>query len=93
MASVRTLVEVERAHILEALQRVGLVVGGQNGAAARLGLARTMLLHRMKKLGLFRHANATSGNDAAAVGLGKPKEQPHAEWKIAESISSYEKIA
>jgi formate hydrogenlyase transcriptional activator len=85
---VRTLEEAERAHILEALQRVGWVVGGQNGAAARLGLARTTLLHRMKKLGLYRYANA-----APAVDPGKLREHRHAEWKTAESISAFERIA
>jgi formate hydrogenlyase transcriptional activator len=47
-----TLADSERAHILEALREVNWVVGGHRGAAARLGLARTTLLHRMQKLGI-----------------------------------------
>jgi formate hydrogenlyase transcriptional activator len=51
-AASRTLVEAERAHILEVLRQVGWVVGGRRGAAVRLGLPRTTLLHRMHKLGI-----------------------------------------
>jgi formate hydrogenlyase transcriptional activator len=49
---VRTLAEAERAHILEALHESGGVVAGRNGAAVRLGVARTTLLYRMHKLGI-----------------------------------------
>jgi formate hydrogenlyase transcriptional activator len=48
----RTLKDAERDHILEVLRQVGWVVGGQRGAAVRLGLPRTTLLHRMQKLGI-----------------------------------------
>jgi formate hydrogenlyase transcriptional activator len=48
----RTLADAERAHILEVLREVDWVVGGRRGAAARLGLPRTTLLHRMQKLGI-----------------------------------------
>ncbi|HTC35173.1 MAG TPA: sigma 54-interacting transcriptional regulator [Bryobacteraceae bacterium] len=48
----RTLKDAERAHILEVLRQVDWVVGGQRGAAVRLGLPRTTLLHRMHKLGI-----------------------------------------
>jgi len=51
-AASRTLVEAERAHILEVLRQVDWVVGGHRGAAVRLGLPRTTLLHRMHKLGI-----------------------------------------
>jgi hypothetical protein len=47
-----TLAQAERDHILEVLKRVGGVVGGRDGAAARLGLPRTTLLYRMRKLGI-----------------------------------------
>jgi formate hydrogenlyase transcriptional activator len=42
----RTLEEVECEHILQVLQETNWVVGGQQGAAARLGLRRTTLLSR-----------------------------------------------
>ncbi|WP_158305910.1 sigma 54-interacting transcriptional regulator [Anaeromyxobacter sp. Fw109-5] len=50
----RTLQEVEREHILGALQEAKWVIGGPNGAAARLGLRRTSLMYRMEKLGIAR---------------------------------------
>jgi formate hydrogenlyase transcriptional activator len=49
-----TLKDVERDHILRALTISNWVVGGPNGAAARLGLNRTTLNHRMRKLGITR---------------------------------------
>jgi formate hydrogenlyase transcriptional activator len=48
-----TLKEVERAHILATLKETGWVIAGPNGAAARLGMRRTTLQFRMKKLGIF----------------------------------------
>jgi formate hydrogenlyase transcriptional activator len=53
-ASRQTLEEVERAHILQALRDTHGVIGGPQGAAARLGLRRTSLLYRMEKLGIPR---------------------------------------
>lgn len=50
----RTLADAERAHIITALGETNWVVGGRNGAAARLGLPRTTLIARMQKLGIFR---------------------------------------
>jgi formate hydrogenlyase transcriptional activator len=52
-----TLQESERALIQRTLQECGWVIGGPKGAAKRLGLKRTTLLSRMKKLGLSRPAN------------------------------------
>src|SRR5207248_7062906 len=47
-----TLEAAEREHILRVLREAGGVVGGPNGAAARLGLKRTTLISRMQKLGI-----------------------------------------
>jgi len=47
-----TLQEAERVHILRALEETKWMVGGPHGAAIRLGLNRTTLLARMKKLGI-----------------------------------------
>ena len=44
----------QRAVILTALRKTGWVIGGQRGAAARLGLKRTTLITKMKKLGISR---------------------------------------
>ena len=49
---VRTLADADRAHIVATLRRTNGVVGGRNGAATRLGLKRTTLIARMKKLGM-----------------------------------------
>jgi formate hydrogenlyase transcriptional activator len=51
-SSARTLVEAEREHILSALKATGGKVGGPKGAAARLGMKRTTLQSRIKKLGI-----------------------------------------
>lgn len=53
-ASSATLEFMERTHILNVLKETNWVVGGQNGAAARLGLNRSTLNHRMRKLGITR---------------------------------------
>jgi formate hydrogenlyase transcriptional activator len=49
-SSNRTLAQAQRDHILEVLRKSGWVVGGRDGAAARLGVPRTTLLYRMRKL-------------------------------------------
>ncbi len=49
-----TLETAERDHILKALRESQGVLAGPQGAAARLGLKRTTLQHRMKKLGITR---------------------------------------
>jgi formate hydrogenlyase transcriptional activator len=52
----RTLEAADRAHILEALQASGWILGGPDGAAERLGLKRSTLQFRMKKLGITKPA-------------------------------------
>jgi transcriptional regulator with GAF, ATPase, and Fis domain len=47
-----TLEQAERSHILQTLLRTEGVVGGSNGAAARLGLKRTTLISMMRRLGI-----------------------------------------
>jgi formate hydrogenlyase transcriptional activator len=47
-----TLEDAERSHIVQTLLETAGVVGGQKGAAARLGLPRTTLIAKMKRLGL-----------------------------------------
>src|ERR1700746_1462025 len=49
-----TLTDSTRASILQALRASGWVVAGPDGAAARLGLKRTTLIAKMKKLGISR---------------------------------------
>jgi formate hydrogenlyase transcriptional activator len=49
-----TFTDSTRALILRALQAAGWIIGGPDGAAARLGLKRTTLIAKMKKLGISR---------------------------------------
>jgi len=48
------LKEVDRALILQALEAACWMIGGPEGAAAKLGLKRTTLFYKMKKLGISR---------------------------------------
>ncbi len=50
----RTLEEAERAHILTTLKETRWVLSGPNGAAIRLGMNRSTLQFRMKKLSIVR---------------------------------------
>jgi transcriptional regulator of acetoin/glycerol metabolism len=52
--SSQTVEETERAHILAVPEKTQWKLSGPNGAAARLGLHRTTLQFRMKKLGIVR---------------------------------------
>jgi formate hydrogenlyase transcriptional activator len=45
-----TLEEAEREHVLRALRESNWVIAGPNGAAARLGMKRTTLAYRIRKL-------------------------------------------
>lgn len=49
-----TLADAERTHIIQALTQTNGVLAGKHGAAARLGMKRSTLQHRMKKLGISR---------------------------------------
>ena len=53
-----TLDEAERLHILETLKKTRWVLSGPRGAAQRLGINRSTLQFRMKKLGIERPALA-----------------------------------
>jgi transcriptional regulator with GAF, ATPase, and Fis domain len=49
-----TLAEAERNLILQVLQDTDWVLGGPKGAAIRLGVKRTTLLYKMRRLGIER---------------------------------------
>jgi formate hydrogenlyase transcriptional activator len=49
-----SLADAEREHILGALRETGGVLGGPEGGAARLGMKRSTLYKKMKKLGISR---------------------------------------
>jgi formate hydrogenlyase transcriptional activator len=51
---IETLHEADRRHIVAALEQSNWVLAGPNGAAARLGVKRSTLQFRMRKLGIVR---------------------------------------
>ncbi|HEY2819764.1 MAG TPA: sigma 54-interacting transcriptional regulator [Candidatus Acidoferrum sp.] len=62
------LAEVERDHILRVLEASDWVVGGRNGAAERLGMKRTSLVYRMRKLRISRPQVLRSKAAASSYG-------------------------
>jgi transcriptional regulator with GAF, ATPase, and Fis domain len=64
-----TLRDSERALILQALEEVGWVIGGPKGAAAKLGLKRTTLIHKMQKLEISRPRLQSSQDDVLGPAL------------------------
>lgn len=62
----QTLQQAERTHILAILKETNWVLSGPNGAATRLGMNRSTLQFRMKKLGIMR-----ASVDASSVGSGE----------------------
>ena len=72
-----TLEDAERSHILQTLQQTGGVVGGPNGAAARLGLRRTTLISKMRRLGItFGRGAALPEQPAASVPTAEDPSHP-----------------
>lgn len=65
-AGVGTLADADRAHIKATLRDTNWRVGGPNGAAARLGVNRTTLISRMRKLGIGRETAGQSAEQSDA---------------------------
>jgi formate hydrogenlyase transcriptional activator len=59
-SALKTLEDVERAHICAVLQQTRGVIEGSNGAAKTLGMHPNTLRHRMDKLGIKRSAHRIS---------------------------------
>jgi formate hydrogenlyase transcriptional activator len=59
-SDVRTLAEADREHIVETLNQTNWLIGGQDGAAVRLGLPRTTLIYKMRKLGIEARRSASA---------------------------------
>jgi formate hydrogenlyase transcriptional activator len=70
-----TLRDSEHTLILQTLAAVGWVIGGPTGAAAKLGLKRTTLIHKMKKLGISR-PRPQSSQDVMRPALQGPEPLP-----------------
>jgi len=72
-----TLDEAVRSQILQTLQQTEGVVGGPNGAAARLGLVRTTLIAKMKRLGISGAKLRVAG---ASSSVGPNLRRPNGDW-------------
>ena len=68
-SSMAALEDSDRALILDTLEQAGWIVGGPRGAAGKLGLKRTTLLAKMKRLGISRPI-PQDGIDVFGVALG-----------------------
>jgi formate hydrogenlyase transcriptional activator len=55
-----TFDDAQREHILEVLKQTGGLIGGLHGAASRLGLPRTTLVYKMRKLGIEARRSRSS---------------------------------
>jgi transcriptional regulator with GAF, ATPase, and Fis domain len=53
-SATRTLQQAERDYIIRVLKETRGLISGQHGAAARLGVKRTTLQSKMRKLGISR---------------------------------------
>ena len=73
-----TFKESQRALILRALEACGWIIGGQQGAAAKLGLKRTTLITKMRHFGITR-PNPTS--EARSL---QDESQAHTEESLSE---------
>ena len=72
-AAATTLKDSERNLILRTLESVGWVIGGRKGAASSLGLKRTTLIHKMKRLGISRPHLESSENVRVPVLQGRTR--------------------
>jgi len=77
--SSRTLAQVERDHIVATLHATNGVLGGWDGAAARLGLSRTTLISRMQRLGISSVSGLRgSANQSVVSGSRSARGRPRA---------------
>jgi transcriptional regulator with GAF, ATPase, and Fis domain len=71
-----TLRDSERSLILRTLDAVGWVIGGPKGAANKLGLKRTTLIHKMKKLGISRPGTESADDTESSSDNGSSSMPP-----------------
>ena len=68
----RTLAEAERDYIFDVLRETNWLVGGRDGAAMRLGVPRTTLIHKMHKLGIIRGSISASAHHTRRLSSTAP---------------------
>jgi formate hydrogenlyase transcriptional activator len=88
---VRTLVDAERQHITTTLHGTNWVVGGRNGAAARLGLPRTTLIAMMNRLGISRQDDE-SGEPLAESNGGSAHTRPRRNPAVRRPIAIFGRL-
>lgn len=92
-ASGRTLAEAERDHIVEVLEQTNWLIGGQDGAAARLGLPRTTLIYKMRKLGIetrrSHRARAFRSRDEAHLAPFANAERRDSSVEAFQAVANY----
>jgi hypothetical protein len=76
-ASSMTLEDSDRALIVDTLEQAGWIVGGSRGAAAKLGLKRTTLLAKMRRLGIYRPILQEETGVLALTPAGIRREDAH----------------
>jgi transcriptional regulator with GAF, ATPase, and Fis domain len=74
-----TFHEHEAALILQTVRAAGGMIGGPQGAAARLGLKRTTLVSKMKRLGIYRPRQQRDIDEFN----GAPESEALLNWKMA----------
>jgi hydrogenase-4 transcriptional activator len=72
---VTTLADAERAHIAAALRETNGVIGGPRGAASQLGLPRTTLIAKMRRLGISPGSRARRA-DVPAIAADVSTREP-----------------
>jgi len=77
-----TLARAEFSHILKALKETGWVVGGPRGAARKLGLKRTTLIGKMRKMGILRSTEAVLSPLPRNLALEEPAYSAAAELGV-----------
>ena len=83
-AHIRTLADAERAHITAVLRETDGLVGGPRGAAAQLGVPRTTLIGRMRRLGISK---ARTRSAASAQGLSFLREEDSCTTLVSEAVA------
>jgi transcriptional regulator with GAF, ATPase, and Fis domain len=72
-----TLEDSDHALIVDTLEQAGWIVGGPRGAAAKLGLKRTTLLAKMRRLGISRPIHQEETDVVALAPAGMRREDAH----------------
>jgi formate hydrogenlyase transcriptional activator len=87
--TIKTLADAERAHITATMRETNWVIGGRRGAAAQLGLPRTTLLAKMRRLEISNGTPRSRAGDATIPidsGLSpQPPDDPAAELGVLEA--------